>query len=120
MLPHTTTQISIPIINPTDLRKNWVMSSLENTTFHESYHTLSQIENFMQELVDAHPETARLINLGRSSEGRNVLGLTISTGDNVESEEGNLWKKKKKKGPKKQKEKFGFVIQGAQHAREVF
>ena len=95
------------------------MSSLENTTFHDSYHPLSQIENFMQELVDAHPETARLINLGRSAEGRDILGLTISTGDDDENEECNGGKKRKKK-LRKQKEKLGFVIQGAQHAREVF
>ena len=125
MLPHITTQISVPIINPTHLGKNWVMSTLENTTFHDSYHPLPQIENFMQELVDAHPETARLINLGRSAEGRDILGLTISIGDDDESEEFNgekkkRKKKKKKKGPRKQKEKLGFVIQGAQHAREVF
>jgi Zinc carboxypeptidase len=92
------------------------MSSVENTTFHDSYHPLSQIENFMQELVDGHPETARLINFGRSAEGRDILGLTISTGDD-ESEEVNGRKKKRKR---KQKEKLGFVIQGAQHAREVF
>ena len=105
------------------------MSSLENTTFHDSYHPLSQVENFMQELVDAHPEIARLINLGRSAERRDVLGLTLSTGDEDESEEciggqkktkKKKKKKKKKKGTKKQKEKLGFVIQGAQHAREVF
>jgi Zinc carboxypeptidase len=118
MLPHITTQISVPIINPTHLIKNWVMSSLENTTFHDSYHPLSQIEIFMQELVDSHPETARLTNFGRSAEGRDILGLTISTGDD-ESEEVNGRKKKKKKRPRKQKEKLGFVIQGAQHSREV-
>ena len=99
------------------------MSTLENTTFHDSYHPLSQIESFMLELVDTHPETARLINLGRSAEGRDVLGLTISTGYDDESEEDNAEtrsRRKKKKGPRKQREKLGFVIQGAQHAREVY
>jgi hypothetical protein len=100
------------------------MSSLENTTFHDSYPPLSQIESFMQELVDMYPETARLVNLGRSAEGRDILGLTISTGDDDESEEGDGEKKKRKKkkknGSKQQREKLGFVIQGAQHAREVF
>ena len=120
MLRHTTTRISVPIINPNHLRKNWVISSLENTTFHNSYHPLSQIENFMQELVDAHPEIARLVKFGRSAEGRDIQGLTISTGDDEREEvNGGKKKKKKKKGPRKQKEKLGFVIQGAQHAREV-
>jgi hypothetical protein len=98
------------------------MSSLENTTFHDSYHPLSQIESFMQDLADAHPETASLIKFGRSAEGRDILGLTISTGDDESDEVDGAKKKKKnkKKGPKKHKEKLGFVIQGAQHAREVF
>ena len=47
---------------------------------------------FMQELIDTHPETARLVNFGRSAEGRDILGLTISTGED-ESE-----KKMMKKG----------------------
>ena len=74
----------------------------------------------MQELVDAHPEIARLVKFGRSAEGRDIQGLTISTGDDEREEvNGGKKKKKKKKGPRKQKEKLGFVIQGAQHAREV-
>ena len=54
------------------------MSSLENTTFHDSYYTLSQFESFMHDLVDMHPETARLTNFVRSAEGRDDLELTIS------------------------------------------
>ena len=77
----------------------------------------------MRQLADRHPETMRLINLGRSAEGRDVLGLTISEAEEEEREEGNGTKKKKKKKKKKtmrkQGEKLGFVIQGAQHAREV-
>ena len=94
---------------------DWDLSSLENTTFHDSYHPLSQIEQFLQQLAHMHAETARLINIGRSAEGRNIFGLTISTG-NGESEQGTVEKKKvrRTKG-----EKFGLVIQGAQHAREV-
>ena len=56
---------------------------------------------FMQELIDTHPETARLVNFGRSAEGRDILGLTISTGEDesekkmmkkgVEEAEGEAW-----------------------------
>ena len=49
----------------------------------------------MQELVDAHRETSRLINFGSSAEGRDILGLTISTGDD-KSEEFNGGKKEEK------------------------
>ena len=40
-LPHVTTQILAPFITPTHLTKKWDTLSLENTTFHESYHPLS-------------------------------------------------------------------------------
>jgi len=104
------------------MSKNWDMSSLENTTFHDSYRPLPQIEFFMKELVDTHPETVRLINIGRSAEGRDIFGLTISAGENDKSGQEiaeNRKKKKKKKRLRKQRDKLGFVIQGAQHSREV-
>ena len=87
---------------------------MENTTFHESYHPLSQIEDFMREIADAYPQTASLINIGRSAEGRDIFALTISAEEIVED-----YGERKKKKLGRQREKFGFVIQGAQHAREV-
>ena len=77
------------------------MSSLENMTFHDSYHPLSQIELFMQELVDGHPETARLINLGWSAEGRDILGLTISSGVDDDREEDIGGKKRRAEDEKR-------------------
>ena len=83
ILPH----ILSSTYQPSPERKHWVMSSLENMTFQDSYHPLSQIELFMRELVDAHPETACLINLGRRAEGRDILGLIILRGVDDDSEE---------------------------------
>jgi hypothetical protein len=46
--------------------------------------------------------------------------MTISSAEDDKSKEENREKKKKKKRRlRKQKDKLGFVIQGAQHAREV-
>ena len=116
-LPHITTQISAPVISTNHLKTDWNLSSLENTTFHDSYHPLSQIENFMRDLADTHPQIAHLNILGRTAEGRDIFGLTISTG--LYDDEHKETKKKKKKRLRKQREKLSFVIQGAQHAREV-
>ena len=85
---------------------------MENTTFHESYHPLSQIEDFMRELADTYPQTASLISIGRSAEGRDIFALTISAEEIVED-----FGERKTLG--RQREKLGFVIQGAQHVREV-
>ena len=77
----------------------------------------------MHKLVDMYPKTVHLVNFGRSAEGRDIFGLTISAAEDDESSEENGKKKKKKKKKqrrlRKQKDKLGFVIQGAQHAREV-
>lgn len=54
----------------------------------------------MQQLAEEHPDLVELIKLGRTSEGRDIIGLNIS-----------------KKGGKRRKRRM--VIQGAQHAREV-
>jgi Zinc carboxypeptidase len=67
-----------------------------------------------------YPKTVRLVNFGRSAEGRDIFGMTISSAEDDKSKEENREKKKKKKRRlRKQKDKLGFVIQGAQHAREV-
>ncbi|KAF8148038.1 peptidase M14 [Crassisporium funariophilum] len=119
-LPHTTTPISSETPTPRKLQTAWDSISLENTTFHDTYHPLYEIESFMRQLNSTHANF-RLANLGHTAEGREMLGLTISNGP-YEEEEGKK-KKKKKKGKKKTPvgrdgEKLGFVILGAQHARE--
>ena len=60
---------------------------------------------------NAYLQTASLISIGRSAEGRDIFALAILAGNNEEDYG------EKKLG--RQREKLGFVIQGAQHTREV-
>ena len=81
--------------------------------------------------------------MGRSAEGRKIMGVSVSTGgygnggarrhrgrgrglEDIEGDERAETQRKKKKKDKKTRrpplrdtEKLGFVIIGAQHAREV-
>ena len=121
-LPHTTTTISTTTPKHTVTKAEWNGSSLINTTFHESYHPLDEIDAFLNQLSNAYPNTTRLISLGHSAEGREMTALSISTGPYKFQDDG-----RKKKKPKKHRKspgakdgmKMGFVIVGAQHAREV-
>jgi len=79
----------------------------------------------------------RMVEMGRSAEGRKIMAISVSTGtygvgrhgetprQSEEDEEADLQKKKRKKDRKNRRpplrdtEKLGFVIIGAQHAREV-
>lgn len=116
----------------------WNLSTL-NTSFHETYHPLDGIYSFFDQLVARFPEVTKMVEMGRSAEGRRIMGLSISTGrygsggpgvGKMEADEDDsmgedsLKKKKKKKKkthrpPLRDTEKLGFVIIGAQHAREV-
>lgn len=80
----------------------WNLSGIgpKNNTFHDSYHPLHEIDMFISELVDSFPELVTVIKLGHSAEGREMLGVKLSR---------NIGKKPR----------LGFVIHGAQHAREV-
>lgn len=87
------------------------------------------MQSFIKQLVDTHPDITRLVNLGESAEGRELHGLTISTGPyhsikGDQERKGQKKKKSKSKVPKKSPQphdgqKLGFIIIGAQHAREV-
>ena len=113
---HTTTPVLTPprgrqgLVNST-----WDVRSLENTTYHDVYHPLFEIDDFLQLLSKLHPNTTRLTNLGHTGQGREMIALTISTTE-PQDETQRMTAKKKKKG---KKNKLGFVIVGAQHAREV-
>jgi extracellular matrix protein 14 len=108
LLPHTETDI--PILS--NLRpqyantpwSGWNLSTFANSTYHASYHRLHEIDSFIQDITALHPDLVHVANLGHSGEGREMSALKISR------RPGRALRKKKKKG---------FVITGAQHAREV-
>lgn len=91
----------------------WGLSNFTNTTYHNSYHPLFEIDSFMDHLAALYPEHVSLYELGHSAEGREMLAMHIhggySEGENVDT--------KRKTGTPNGKK--GFVIMGAQHAREV-
>lgn len=82
-----------------------------------------ELESFLHELQELHPELVTLKNLGHSGAGREMFAVTISKPED-ETERKKDKKRKKKKGrkglkPHDEGQKFGFVVVGAQHAREV-
>lgn len=87
---------------------SWNLTSLHNTTFHSAYHPLKEINRFIHDLSALHPHSVKRIKLGHSAQGREMYGLRIR-------------KPKKSKGGEKglSKKGFGFLVLGAQHAREV-
>jgi hypothetical protein len=104
------------------------MQFLQNSTFHNTYHPLNEVQSFLKQLTVAFPNITRLASFGLTAEGRQMMGLTISSGvyDNRKrrhsyDEVADELKKKKKKTrpPLRESEKLGIVILGAQHAREV-
>lgn len=85
----------------------WNLISLSNSTIHEAYHPLEDIEYFVEELLGLHPDIVTRTNIGHTSEGREMYALTISkpkTNGTIAAESAK---------------KSGFVLTGAQHAREV-
>jgi len=100
-IPHNTTRIPLSdTIRPTSWFSSWNLTSLANTTFHAEYHPLYEIEDFVQAMADAYPNLVQVVNIGHSAEGREMAAMRIS------------------KPGKKAKAKPGFVLTGAQHARE--
>lgn len=104
---HTKTNIPLPETPARVSRTDWNLTSLENSTFHSVYHPLFEIDKFIIDIVASYPDVAQLVLLGHSGEGREILGLKISR------EDGEV-RSRTKSG-----RKFGFLITGAQHAREV-
>ncbi|KAF7969474.1 hypothetical protein HWV62_27265 [Athelia sp. TMB] len=104
--PHT------PSTSPARDSLNWT-SSPASSIFHDDYHPLHEIESFMSELAQEHPDIVQVVRVGISGKGRELLGVRIGSPA--------IWQRRGKKPKGKtppSKEKMGFVITGAQHARE--
>lgn len=65
-----------------------------------AYHSYSEVEKELLELVQSYPDISALVDLGDSLEGRNIYGLKIS--DNVTLDEGEA----------------AVIFLGCHHARE--
>ncbi|KAG8907769.1 putative metallocarboxypeptidase ecm14 [Tulasnella sp. 403] len=96
-LPNRETSLRPSPIGP------WNVSTLANCTFHNGFHTLEEIDSFVQQLANEYPNLVELVRLGKTSENRDILALNISM--------------RRADRPKKRRKRI--VIQGAQHAREV-
>lgn len=84
----------------------WSLSSFTNTTFHDFYHPLFEIDEFMEHLAAMYPDNVTIYELGHSGEGREMYAMRISRGSQQD-------------GDKPRIEKKAFVVTGAQHAREA-
>ncbi|KAI9465782.1 hypothetical protein BJY52DRAFT_1113377 [Lactarius psammicola] len=92
-----------------------------NETFHTRYHPLDEIHDFVRDLADTYPRQVTVVPLGHSGEGREMFALEITAG--ASSSRGSHDPKSQvvlsKKGkPRGAKPRCGFLITGAQHARE--
>ena len=81
------------------------LSYFENTTFHNEYHPLYEVDEFLEHIAALFPERVTLFELGHSAEGREMYAVRISSNADTVVRGGERRK--------------GFVISGAQHAREV-
>ncbi|TBU48939.1 Zn-dependent exopeptidase [Dichomitus squalens] len=88
----------------------WDISKLSNTTYHADYHPLHEIEDFMEDLAITYPGIVQFDYIGHTGEGREMLAMRLSkpTSLNLTGEDAHASNVRK----------MGFVITGAQHARE--
>ena len=110
--------------NAVEIRGHWDVVSPSNATFHGQYHPLEEIESFVGDLAAAYPRQVSVVRLGHSGEGREMFALEISSdalgGGGHGSHDSNSQVVLGKKGkPAGADPRCGFLITGAQHAREV-
>ena len=110
----------------------WDVLSPSNATFHARYHPLDEIQTFVRDLAAAYPKQVTIVPLGHSGEGREMFAIEISASSESASASGaqasagggshdqnpqvvfDGIRKERGTNPR-----CGFLITGAQHAREV-
>jgi hypothetical protein len=140
-LSNYTTISSHPILRPvasahTQFFDYFGQGGVANSTFHDAYHPLAEVDEFMFDLAGNYSDRAHLLNLGHTGEGKELYALKISNGGlsldfedevKVDSERRCITTRrgKKARGGKKPKPRVptggarpGIVIFGPQHARE--
>jgi len=119
-----------------EARVRWDVVSPSNATFHEQYHPLGEIESFMRDLAAAYPRQVTVVRLGHSGEGREMIALEITAESSSENTAGASFSAVAPLGGHVSRDqntqvvlgngsksgadtRCGFLITGAQHAREV-
>lgn len=112
-----------------EARTRWDVVSPSNATFHTRYHPLDEIHSFVRDLAAAYPEQVTIVPLGHSGEGREMFALEISASSESVAAAGASQDRSHDQNPLvvfrgKGKERgtnprCGFLVTGAQHAREV-
>ncbi|KAL1677460.1 hypothetical protein EV122DRAFT_214135 [Schizophyllum commune] len=101
---------------------NTSLSHLPNSTYHNTYHPYLELHDMLYALHDAYPDVVTIVEYGRSSEGRPLLGAVIREEDEeVPSDEDHLSDSSYSGSTGRKGEadtKLAFVISGAQHSRE--
>ena len=107
----------------------WDVVSPSNATFHARYHPLDEIHSFVRDLAAAYPKQVTIVPLGHSGEGREMFALEISASSELVAAAGASGRRSHDQNPQvvfggKWKEtgtypRCGFIVTGAQHAREV-
>lgn len=113
-VPYTNTllpeSLYIPSTAPSEALKTWDLSSLSNSSLHSNYRRLNEIDQFVEDLISEYPNNVNLVSIGHSAQGREMFALEI-TKDKAQELRNNHTESARKSG---------FVLTGAQHAREVW
>ncbi|CAL1710857.1 unnamed protein product [Somion occarium] len=97
---------------PSESLGTWNLS-LSNSSFHTAYRRLDEIEQFVQDLRAEYPALVDIVSIGHSAEGREMFAVEISTDNKTQKINGGS-----RSNHSESAKKLGFVLTGAQHARE--